>query len=150
MNNYRKKQNQQTLPEILVIGIFNIIAGIIKLIFKGFAKKRGLSTSQKTEIIHRRHQIEQMLVSNNIHELSQAVFEADKLVDHLLQSYGYEGQNFADRLRHAEQYLDRNLCNQIWQGHKVRNLLAHDHDHRPEAEELRRAAEKLLRYIKTI
>ncbi len=150
MTDYRKKQNQQTFLEILAVGVFKAAAGIFKLIFKGFAKKRNLTMAEKREVIRRRHQIEEMLNSNNIHELKQAVFEADKLVDYILKSYGYAGETFADRLRSAREYIDRSLYNQIWEGHKIRNLLAHEHELRIKSDELGRAAEKLLRYTKSV
>lgn len=147
---YRKHKDERTILEILVLGLFQVVVSLFKIAFKGLKKRGRLSAGEKNEIIRRRLVVETMLESNNIHELRQAVFEADKLVDYTLKVSGFEGNTFAERLRFAEPSIESNLYNQIWQGHKVRNQLAHEHDHSVDQYELRNAAERLLRYIKSI
>lgn len=119
------------------------------MIFKG-AGKRGMTQAEKNEIIRSRHQVEAMLKSNNIHELRQAVFEADKLVDQVLRAKNYRGETMGERLKSAREYIDRNVYDGIWQGHKVRNQLAHEHQVQLSTSELKQAVEKLLRYIKSM
>ena len=79
-------------------------------------------------------------------ELKHAVMEADKLVDKVLRLKGYGDGTFADRLKKAEQYTDRKIYQDLWDGHKVRNRIAHDESHISE-NELKQAAYKLLGYI---
>jgi hypothetical protein len=76
--------------------------------------------------------------------------EADKLVDYTLKLYGYAGETFADRLRSAEKYIDRNVYQAIWWGHKVRNQIAHEHGNEIAAHELKLAAKNLLTYLRKI
>ncbi len=87
-----------------------------------------------------------MLRSDNIYELKQAVIEADKLIDYVLRAKGYSGQSFSDRLRAAQPYIEPQFYNAIWQGHKVRNLIAHE-TAKIDKDTLRQAAKMLMEYI---
>jgi hypothetical protein len=55
-----------------------------------------------------------------------AIFEADKLLDQALKEAGYPGQTMGDRLKDARSAF-RNT-DHVWQAHKLRNRLAHEHD----------------------
>lgn len=147
--NYRKNQGP-TLLEVIFVGIFKGLWFLVSLPFKKRSKKRGFSGKDQAEIVAKRQEIEALLSGENEYELRHAVMEADKLVDHVLKLKGYGGETFADRLRAAEQYIDRNTYQSIWEGHKVRNSLAHEHDARMSKEELKQAANNLLKYIKNV
>lgn len=86
-----------------------------------------------------------MLESDNIYELKHAVIEADKLVDFCLKAKGYAGETFADRLRSAEKYMDKNSYQAIWYGHKVRNQIAHE-DGKIDRDSLVQATKMLMEY----
>ena len=86
--------------------------------------------------------------SENIIELKHAVLEADKIVDFKLKATGSQGETFADRLRSLEENIARSLYNEIWQGHKIRNQIAHEDEPRISRNELRAAANKLINYLK--
>jgi len=43
-----------------------------------------------------------------------------------LKKKGYNGETFADRLRNAEKDINKNLYQNLWNAHKVRNQIAHD------------------------
>lgn len=155
MSNYQGKnnRNQQTFLEIVIVGIFKMIWWLITLPFKGlkFGKgKRGMSLDDKNYIVAKRLEIEKMLGSENIIELKHAVMEADKLVDYAMQSAGYSGTTFADRLRNAQSFINPAVYNNLWQGHKVRNSIAHESEYRISNMELREATNKLLNYLKNI
>jgi len=146
---YKNKKQQQgpTVLETIVLGIFKALWFLIKLPFTR-GKKGQSSKINKTELAARRQEIEKLLVSNNPIELKHAVMEADKLVDYVLISYGYPGETFADRLRAAERNMDRNTYQSIWEGHKVRNQLAHEHNANISKEEFKQAVNNLLKYIR--
>ena len=55
-----------------------------------------------------------------------AVMEADKLLDHALKARGVRGETMGDRLKSARGILMNNDA--VWQAHKLRNRLAHEHD----------------------
>jgi hypothetical protein len=148
----KRHQYDYTLYEKVIIGFFKALWWLVKLPFKGFklGQKGGLSLENRNYIVSKRHEIESSLNSDNELELKHAVMEADKLADHAFKTIGYAGETFADRLRSAQKSIDQSLYNEIWQGHKVRNLIAHEQELRITNNELRQATEKLLKYLKTI
>lgn len=140
------KKNQQTVPEIILIGLGRAIWWLITLPFhRGTRKTRGISVSDKQYIIKKRIEIEEMSSSDNIYELKHAVIEADKLVDYILQIKGYAGDTFADRLRSAEKNMNASTYQRLWDGHKIRNQIAHQDD-KFSRDELVRAIKQLLSY----
>jgi len=146
-----QKRNEQTILEVIIIGIFKALWFLITLPFKGFKKgKKGLGAEEKSYITGKRLEIEKMLNSQNDIELKHAVMEADKLVDHTFQQKGYPGATFADRLRSAQNFIDSTMYNSIWQAHIVRNKLAHEQELKITNNELRDAANKLLSYLRQI
>ncbi len=153
--NYKGKrnQNQQTILEIIVIGLFKALWWLVSLPFKGIkfgVNKVGMSLEDRNYVVTKRHQIESMLNTNSEIELKHLVIEADKLVDYVLKAQGYSGETFADRLREAQSSVNQNLYNEIWQGHKVRNQIAHENEYQISNIELSAAANKLLEYTKAI
>ena len=154
-NNYQKSNKQYrnqgpTILEIIVVGIFKGLWFLITLPFKKRSKKQGISAEERTELITRRQEIENLSQSGNEIELKHAVMEADKLVDHLLKLKGCPGETFADRLRSAQQYIDPAAYQSLWEGHKVRNQLAHENGVQISQAELKRATANLLNFIKTL
>ncbi len=142
-NHYK---NQPTALETIFVGIFKGLWWLVKLPFGGLKKKSGVSSSQKQAINKKRSEIEELASSDNMIELKHAVMEADKLVDKILKLKGYGGSTFADRLKASEQYTDRKVYQDLWDGHKVRNRIAHDESHMTDVE-LKQAIKKLLSYI---
>lgn len=55
-----------------------------------------------------------------------AVMEADKLLDQALKATGKRGETMGHRLKNARTSFSNNDA--IWQAHKLRNRLAHEHD----------------------
>lgn len=149
MKHYKKNQGP-TILETIVVGIFKALWFLISLPFKKKAERRGISANDRAVILSKRQEIENWLQKGSEIELRHAVMEADKLVDHLLKSYGYSGETFADRLRSAEKSLDRDTYQSLWAGHKVRNQLAHEHNAYISTEELKRAVNNLLKYIRQV
>lgn len=147
---YKKKNESPTILEVIFVGIFKALWFLIKLPFRGIKKKQGISTENKTYIITKRQEIESLLASESEIELKHAVMEADKLVDYILKLKNYAGETFADRMRSAQGAIDSNTCDRIWQGHKIRNQLAHEQGFQISKQELREATSKLLNYTKSI
>ncbi len=146
----KRYRDQTTLLEIIFTSVFKALWFLITLPFKGIKNKKRLSSDDKAEIFSRRQEIESLLNSENELELKHAVMEADKLVDYVLKLKGYNGQTFADRLRSAENYIDRDTYQSIWAGHKVRNILAHEHQNGISKNELTKATINLLKYLKNM
>lgn len=148
--NYKKKSEGPTILEVIFVGIFKALWFLIKLPFKGIKKKQGISTENKSYIITKRQEIESLLNSESEIELKHAVMEADKLVDYVLKLKNYAGETFADRMRSAQGAIDSSTCDRVWQGHKIRNQLAHEQGFQVSKQELRQATSKLLSYTKSI
>lgn len=148
-NKYRNKRQQPTILEMIVLGLIKGLWFLIKLPFKRLQKKAGISQEKRNEIIAKRHNIENLLNSESEIELKHAVMEADKLVDYVLKMKNYHGETFADRLRSAEADIDQSTYQSIWNGHKVRNQLAHDETNFSK-HELSEATRKLLKYTRDI
>ena len=56
-------------------------------------------------------------------DMSHAILEADKLLDHALQLMGYRW-NLGSKLKRAHRLFGKNI-NRVWAAHKVRNNIAH-------------------------
>ena len=141
---YHKQKNQRTALEIIFLGIFKGLWWLIKLPFGKNRKKQP--NIDRVYVSSKKSEISMLLNSDNHIELKHAVLEADKLVDYMLQARGYKGETFADRLRSAQSFIDAGTYEMLWQGHKVRNQIAHD-DTGFSNEELKSAARKLLKYV---
>ena len=149
MANYYKKpkKNQQTALEVVVLGIGRGLWWLVSLPFRKKGQRAGLSVEDRNHIIRKRQEIESLLKSDSIIELKHAVLEADKLVDFVLRKKGYKGETFADRLRSAEKYIDHGTYQNLWDGHKIRNQIAHDETNiNPQI--LISATKKLLSYVR--
>lgn len=56
--------------------------------------------------------------------LKNALMEADKLLDYVMQAQGFTGETMGERLkRHGDRFSD---LNGVWAAHKLRNQVAHD------------------------
>jgi hypothetical protein len=143
------RKQKQTFLEVVVLGIINIFVQLFKLAFRGISGKRGITVSDRQYITKKRQEIEQMAGSNNVHELKQAVFEADKLVNYILENLGFVGDTFAEKMNTARGKINPEIYEGIWQGHKVRNRLAHESDFEVTSSELKQATEKLLRFTRS-
>ena len=144
---YYKNQGP-TILEAIFVGLFRGLWWLVSWPFRKKGKRKGISGSDQAEIVAKKQEIESLLKSDNEYELRHAVMEADKLVDHVLKLKGYAGETFADRLRNAESNIDHQLYQSIWEGHKIRNTLAHEHNARVSRDQLKEAVHMLLRYLK--
>lgn len=76
--------------------------------------------------VQSRWSIVQTMTSQGGNGLRQAIMEADKLLDYVLQGKGYHGDTMAERMRSANRQFTRR--NDVWAAHKLRNALAHEVD----------------------
>jgi len=148
-NNYQHQNRQyQKQPNVLAVilgGLFKGLWWLITLPFHQRKRATGLNLEVRNHIFNKNSEILDMLKSDNIYELKQAVIEADKLVDYILRAKGYRGATFADRLKAASPYIEKHHYDALWQGHKVRNLIAHESAH-IDKDSLKQAAKMLLEY----
>lgn len=67
------------------------------------------------------------LESDNQSDWKQAIIEADNLLDEMVKSMHYPGENLGERLKNIEP-SDFVTLQDAWEAHKVRNQIAHESD----------------------
>lgn len=145
MSYQRKKPIENQVIESILRGI----AAIIMLPFRGLFKSSLKSASiDRAEIGSRWHEIEKLSSGSDAHGLAQAIIMADKLLDAVLQARGLAGQVMADRLKSAKDlYSDYSVYQGAWDGHKLRNQIAHEVNHVVNITEGQQAVEKFKKAI---
>jgi len=141
------KKYRETIEQKIVIGFFCGLWWLLTLPFRGLRKNPKISLEDQKYIISKRREIESLKLSGKNIELKHAVMEADKLVDYILKKKGFSGKTFADRLLDSQKFFSPIVYNDIWQGHKIRNQLAHE-DVEISSHKLREATDKLLGAIR--
>ncbi|MBI4023082.1 hypothetical protein HY375_02885 [Candidatus Berkelbacteria bacterium] len=144
MEPYRRRRRERaSAPNILTqLGI--ALAGLWRLLF---GKKQA--PIDRVRIVAKFGEIEALLAHGDGATASQAVLQADSLLDEVMRAVGGRGETFADRFRSLEGRFDRALYQQIWEEHKLRNTIAHEHPNitaaqgRQAVQVFRRAASRL-------
>jgi len=111
-------------------GIFWCVSALTKLnvaqneIFnpKGDGENHIFSEEKKNR---RWERVETHINSQNPSDWKFAILEADIILDELLTTMGYRGETMADKLRGVEK-SDFQTIDLAWEGHKVRNSIAHE------------------------
>lgn len=98
------------------------IMAVFKLIFGG--AKTEFNTS---EMRRKWQQIEKLLQNNDQLYAAQAIIRADSFLDEVMKKVGGRGETYADRLRSLEKKFDQEVYQGVWQAHKLRNQIAHEH-----------------------
>lgn len=106
----------------LVVQLGAALSALWKLVF-GRSKSRLNQTQLLADFV----QIEALLTSGDSIHAAQAVVRADSFLDGIMQQVGGQGTSFADRLRSLESRFERTFYQGIWDAHKLRNDLAHNH-----------------------
>lgn len=111
----------------LIFVIIVLIFGLMSLFF--INRKPGMSKNKKAlneEIIQNElEKIRNAVLSKDARIIRGAVLSADKLIDHILKSKGYQGETMAERVKAAQNEFGI-LYNAFWDAHKSRNRIAHE------------------------
>lgn len=91
---------------------------------KARPKHRPTGAKFNPKTVQSRWSVIQSLMTQGGNGLRQAIMEADKLLDYVLQGQGYQGETMAERMRSANRQFTRR--NDVWAAHKLRNALAHE------------------------
>lgn len=84
------------------------------------------SPAWKKEVIEKLNQQINIAKNPELQFAQSSLINCDKLFDYCMKQKGIRGETMGDRLRNAGNYFSKDLYNQIWQAHKVRNQLAHE------------------------
>ncbi|OQA52064.1 MAG: hypothetical protein BWY43_00671 [candidate division WS2 bacterium ADurb.Bin280] len=112
------KKNNNTNP---LDGVFSALEGLIASFFDKLMPRGSFAVLPPGEITKRFQEIEKM-------ESKLAIIEADKLVDTVLKKAGSKGESLGERLRGVQKLVSRDVYSNMWEAHKVRNQIVHDHD----------------------
>lgn len=126
--NYKgKKPDEKPLEVAVVEGIFKGLWWLITLPFKGLRKDSGvgkIGPADREEFQGYWGQVDFYLAQAN--QGQQALMEADKILDKAFIRVGLSGTTLGERLMAASSRFEGNFYQQIWQAHKLRNILAHE------------------------
>ena len=78
-----------------------------------------------------------------------AIVEADKLVNDVLKSAGFEGETIGEKLKSISVEQLQNI-NNLWEAHKLRNLVVHDSEFKIKHTEVRRAIEQYEKALREL
>jgi hypothetical protein len=114
----------------IVFGIlFVIVIYKLRMLIKQKATEVAMEINPPTEAVtaydNRWTEIKKHVMSFNEAEWKMAVIEGDKFVDDALKTGGYPGESMGERLMLIEPGQLLSLQN-LWDAHKLRNLLVHD------------------------
>lgn len=70
--------------------------------------------------------IENSLEKDDLRSYELAVIDADKLLDRALNEMGLPGKTMGERLKRVTDRFEK--PNAVWNAHKLRNQIAHEHD----------------------
>ncbi len=120
---YDNKRHQRSTPEQSAVeSILGTLWALITLPFKN--KSKGLDATTVATLSQHWGGVVDLL--NNPTTEAMAISEADKLLDHAMQAVNLAGNTMAERLKSAEGRFGRELTNEVWRSHKLRNQLAHE------------------------
>ena len=112
------------------IGMLMIVLAVALVVGLGilaFASRGGRGRSRLDQAAFRkRWQRIERLTAQGETGCQLAIIEADKLLDQALHQLGYPGETMGERLKDARHALRDN--DRVWQAHKLRNRIAHEHD----------------------
>ncbi|MCC2631831.1 MAG: hypothetical protein K0S20_530 [Patescibacteria group bacterium] len=130
-NSYNKKRrNQSPAPEQAVFenilkALWDGIVWLFRQASSGSGKEKTAGNRQQLLALQEHwQQVEFHALQENSRSL--AVSEGDKILDNALKLIGVPGQTMGDRLKASENRFSRELYQDIWNAHKLRNALAHE------------------------
>jgi hypothetical protein len=119
---------------IILIAIPVLIAGIFYLL-----KQSKSDKGWKDEVRTKLASIELKFKPDaQVDTLKAVVIDTDKLFDYTLKKKGFKGETMGERLKSAKEYFDKDMYNNIWEAHKLRNNLVHEFNYIPNFNEVKR------------
>jgi len=74
------------------------------------------------------NEVNKKMVSDSPSEWKLAVIEADKILDKILESKGYEGATMGEKLKQLVPADLPEIYDDVWEAHKIRNRIVHEPD----------------------
>lgn len=122
--------------EFVLLGVVFILI-VLLLAIPLILRKTEVSETWKKDVRKKVAQLDHQSKSNDAIHLTACIVDADKLMDHVLKSRRVSGETMGERLKNARGLFPRDTYEGIWQGHKLRNKIAHEIDYRPSVWDLK-------------
>lgn len=100
-----------------------VILAVALIILWLMGRKRGLHEVDRSTVLRKWKEVEVLMEEARY---TEAVLEADKVLDFVLKKMNVNGQGLGERLRNAESLIKN--YDDVWKAHKVRNQLVHEVD----------------------
>jgi len=102
------------------------------------------------EIVRKRWQeIEELMRLGRPSNFQRAVLEADKLLSFVLEKMGHQG-SLGEKLKASEDRFSKEVYNDVWQAHKIRNLVVHEPNYELMNFQAKEAIEKFKRGLREL
>ena len=118
MQNYNSKfknRKQNTGIENILSMLGRALWALVSLPFK--KKKTG-------DVVSRWKEVQELMAKDDMHAWTMAIIKADSILDSVLMRR-VDGNTMGERLRNMEGRISRDALQSAWEGHKVRNQIAH-------------------------
>lgn len=102
----------------------------------------------KEKYQHNWLKIENSLAKDNPASWHLALINGDKLVDTALRELQVQGQTIGERLKNSRDKFSS--PNSLWHAHKLRNVVAHEHDAEINFDQTRRAMNNFKQALKDL
>lgn len=116
--------SQETINTYIIFGPF--IAVILFMILSSLARNRRQSWAN--DIKERLEEMDETIKTKDKEKLQLNLIRADKLFDHMLIRSDVKGQSTGQRMIESRSLFEKDLYNKLWDAHKDRNRLVHEHD----------------------
>jgi|694.fasta_scaffold04579_10 hypothetical protein len=130
---------------LLLFSVFLVL--IIILIYWYFSQNNNL---WRKNVKAKLAGLDKLSKTDEIYRLKSIVMEADKLLDYALKNRGVKGETLGERLKNAKKLIDWKDYQNAWEGHKLRNKMAHEMDFTPTSKDLKEKYEFLRTAIKKL
>lgn len=90
------------------------------------------------------------VMQNTPSGLKNSLYEADKLLDHVMIAKGFAGETMGERLQSSTARTAYRDLNAIWSAHKLRNQMAHEVNHDLVPQQVKKAISDLGQGIRDL
>jgi hypothetical protein len=105
----------------IILALIVVLLGGVALFAVGTPDKSG-----KKEQIYQQLSECQELISGGASERKDCLIRLDVLLGKSMEFAGVKGSTVGEKLKNAGELFDRDLYEQLWQGHKLRNRVVHE------------------------
>jgi len=97
----------------------------LKQLFRTPGVRISIKQEDKQIVKEKWQEVEELMKLGRPSNFRQAIIEADKLLNYVLEKMGHEG-SLGEKIKAGKNRFSKAVYNDIWQAHKMRNQLVHD------------------------